>query len=138
MKRFFNNKILLTVFSVLLITAAVFGVANSSNSVFAKSAAELACEGTGATYDAGTKTCGSSRPLFGSGSFASKIINTLLFLVGGAAVIMVIIGGIRYVISAGDQNAVTAAKNTILYAIMGLVIAMLAYALVRFIVSALS
>ena len=51
---------------------------------------------------------------------------------------MVIIGGIRYVISAGDQNAVTAAKNTILYAIMGLVIAMLAYALVRFIVSALS
>lgn len=46
---------------------------------------------------------------------------------------MLIIGGIRYVLSQGDQSAVTSAKNTILYAIIGIVVAMLAYGAVRFI-----
>jgi hypothetical protein len=46
---------------------------------------------------------------------------------------MLIIGGVRYVVSAGDQNAVTSAKNTILYAIIGIVIAFLAYAAVNFV-----
>ncbi|MBP6041433.1 hypothetical protein KA529_00215 [Candidatus Saccharibacteria bacterium] len=103
------------------------------------SSAQLACEGTGATYDVATKTCGSTgKALFGPGGIVSKVINTLLFLVGGLAVLMVIVGGIRYVVSAGDQNAVTAAKNTILYAIIGLVIAFLAYGIVQFLVGALS
>jgi multisubunit Na+/H+ antiporter MnhB subunit len=46
---------------------------------------------------------------------------------------MLIIGGIRYVVSAGDQNAVTSAKNTILYAIIGIIVAFLAYAAVNFV-----
>ena len=46
-------------------------------------------------------------------------------------------GGVNCVISAGDQNAVTGAKNTILYAIIGLVISFLAFAAVRFVVGAL-
>ncbi len=49
------------------------------------------------------------------------------------AVIMIIIGGIRYIISNGDQNAVTGAKNTILYAIVGLVIAIFGWAIVNFV-----
>jgi hypothetical protein len=48
---------------------------------------------------------------------------------------MIVLGGFRYVISAGDQNAVTAAKNTILYAVIGLVVAFLGSAAVNFIVS---
>ena len=47
---------------------------------------------------------------------------------------MLIIGGIRYVVSGGDSGAVTSAKNTILYAIVGIVVAILAYALVNFVV----
>lgn len=62
-----------------------------------------------------------------------NIINILLFLAGIAAVIMIIIGGIRYVTSSGDQSQVTAAKNTILYAVIGLVVAALAFAIVNFI-----
>jgi multisubunit Na+/H+ antiporter MnhB subunit len=57
----------------------------------------------------------------------------MLFIIGAIAVIMLIIGGIRYVVSAGDQNAVTSAKNTILYAIIGIVVAFLAYAAVNFV-----
>jgi hypothetical protein len=71
--------------------------------------------------------------LFGPNSIFVTITNIMLFIIGAIAVIMLIIGGIRYVVSAGDQNAVTSAKNTILYAIIGIVVAFLAYAAVNFV-----
>lgn len=58
----------------------------------------------------------------------------MLFLVGAVSVIMVVVGGLRYVISGGNSASVGAAKNTILYAIVGLVIALLAYAIVNFVI----
>lgn len=103
-----------------------------------QSQAELACRGSGGTWDGDECNSGEAgNCLFGSGCVVTGIINVLIFLAGGLAVIMIIIGGIRYVISAGDQNAVTAAKNTILYAVIGLVVTMLAYAAVQFIISSL-
>lgn len=66
-----------------------------------------------------------------------RITDILLFLVGAIAVIMLIIGGIRYVVSGGDQSQVTAAKNTILYAIIGIVVAVLAYAAIQFVLGVL-
>lgn len=72
----------------------------------------------------------------GEGSIFKIVTNVLLFLVGAISVIMLIIGGIRYVISGGDQAQVTSAKNTILYAIVGIVIALLAYAAVNFVTGA--
>ena len=71
--------------------------------------------------------------LFGSGSIFTTIVNILLFLIGAISVIMLIIGGIRYTISAGDSGNVTAAKNTIMYAIIGLIIAFLAFAIVNWV-----
>lgn len=65
------------------------------------------------------------------------IVNIMLFIVGAVAVIMLIIGGIRYVTSAGDQTRVTGAKDTILYAVVGIVVAVLAYAVVNFVLGAL-
>ncbi|MDO8336593.1 MAG: hypothetical protein Q7T74_07535 [Candidatus Saccharibacteria bacterium] len=67
-----------------------------------------------------------------------NVTNIILFLVGAVAVIMLIIGGLRYVSSNGDQNAVTGAKNTILYAIIGIIVAFLAYAAVQFVVGSLT
>ena len=66
-----------------------------------------------------------------------KITNTILYIVGIVAVIMLIVGGIKYVISGGDSKKVTDAKNTVLYAIIGLVVAFLAFAIVNFVISAL-
>ncbi len=74
----------------------------------------------------------------GNNSIFGRVTNILLFLVGAISVIMLIIGGIRYVISGGDQAQVTAAKNTILYAIVGIVVAFLAYAAVNFVTQALA
>ncbi len=66
-----------------------------------------------------------------------NIINVILYVVGILAVVMVIIGGVQYTTSGGDQAAVTKAKNTILYGIVGLVIAILAYAIVNFVIGKL-
>lgn len=72
--------------------------------------------------------------LFGVSGTFSTITNVLLFIIGAIAVIMIVIGGLRYVISGGDSNQVTAAKNTILYAIVGIIVAILAYAVVNFVI----
>ncbi len=67
--------------------------------------------------------------LFGTGGIFSTIVNVLLFIIGAVAVVMLIYGGFRYVMSGGDASAVTAAKNTILYAVVGIIVALLAYAI---------
>ena len=63
-----------------------------------------------------------------------NVINVLLFIIGVVSVIMIIVGGIKYVLSNGDSSQITAAKNTILYAVIGLIVALLAYAIVNFVV----
>ncbi len=75
--------------------------------------------------------------IFGADGVFERIVNLLLFLVGAISVIMLIIGGIRYVVSAGDQNQVTGAKNTIMYAIVGIVVSVLAWGIVNFILTRL-
>ncbi len=68
------------------------------------------------------------------GDRVSTVVNILLFIIGTLSVIMIILGGIRYVISQGDSTQITNAKNTILYAVIGLIVALLAYAIVNFVV----
>jgi hypothetical protein len=48
---------------------------------------------------------------------------------------MIVIGGLRYVVSGGDASQVQGAKNTILYALVGIIIAILAYAAVNFVIN---
>lgn len=62
-----------------------------------------------------------------------KIVSFALGILGGVAVIVIIIAGILYTISAGDAGKVKKAKNTILYAVIGLVVAMLSSAIIAFI-----
>ena len=63
------------------------------------------------------------------------IINVFSLVVGIIAVIMIIIGGIRFVLSGGDSANVSAARNTILYAIVGLIIVALAQVIVHFVLA---
>lgn len=83
------------------------------------------------------KCDGCPSDLFGDAGIFKQVTNTILYIVGIIAVIMLIIGGIKYVVSGGDSKKVTDAKNTVLYAIIGLVIAFLAFAIVNFVISAL-
>ena len=63
------------------------------------------------------------------------IIGLLLFAIGTISVIMIIVGGIRYVISNGEASRIKSAKDTILYAVIGLIVSLLAYAIVNFVLT---
>lgn len=64
----------------------------------------------------------------------TTVINTLLYVLGIIAVIMIVIGGIRYTTSSGDPSGVKSAKDTIIYSVVGLIVAILAYSIVNFVV----
>jgi cytochrome bd-type quinol oxidase subunit 2 len=65
----------------------------------------------------------------------SNVINILSSLVGVVAVVMLIVGGFRYITSGGDSNRVASAKNTIIYALIGVVIVALAQIIVQFVLN---
>lgn len=66
----------------------------------------------------------------------NTMINVVLGIIGLLAVIMVIYGGFKIVMSEGSADKVKSGKETILYGIVGLLIALLAFALVNFVLSA--
>lgn len=69
------------------------------------------------------------------GDIIKLIVDVLLYIIAAVSVVMIVIGGFRYVVSQGDSSAVTSAKNTILYAVIGLLVAIFAYAIVHFVIS---
>ncbi len=114
----------------LLITSLIMGMA-----MFAPSLAFAATT----TTDAKAKVCegigGCDAPA-GEKSVAdivATVINILSWIVGIAAVIVVLFGGLRYVISTGDSSKISSAKDTIVYALIGLVIVAMAQVIVRFV-----
>ena len=63
----------------------------------------------------------------------SAIVDTMLYVLGAVAVIVIIIAGILYTTAGGDPALITKAKNTLLYTVVGLVVAISAYAIVKFV-----
>lgn len=117
----------------LVVPALVLGLALVTPDVaHAQNCTDVTQGGIGSGADC-AKPTNAAENLFGDGSIFNTVTNILLFLIGAISVVMLIIGGIRYVVSGGDQGAVTSAKNTILYAIIGIVVAFLAFAAVRFV-----
>lgn len=98
------------------------------------SAKSAACEGvalTGGSCDNGSN--GSSAKQINS--VIATVINLFSLVVGVTAVIMIMVGGFKYITSTGDSSSINSAKNTILYAIIGLVIVALAQVIVRFVLT---
>jgi hypothetical protein len=81
------------------------------------------------------RATGMPAELIGDNGVFGRITNVILLIVGIVSVIMLIYGGLRYILSGGDSKKVTDAKNTILYAIIGLIISLLAYAIVNFVLT---
>ncbi|GAC1387307.1 MAG: hypothetical protein NVS1B7_1800 [Candidatus Saccharimonadales bacterium] len=88
------------------------------------------------TTAGGTSTCGD---VGANGDNLTKllklVINIFSLIVGVVAVVMIIIGGLKYITSGGDSGNITGAKNTILYAIIGLIVVALAQFIVRFVLT---
>ena len=69
-----------------------------------------------------------------SHSTISTPISWAFWLLAAIAVIMIIVGGIKYVTSQGNQQQLQSAKSTILYAVVGLLVAIAARAIVQLVV----
>lgn len=61
---------------------------------------------------------------------------TIVFgILGTIAVLMMVMGGIKYIIAKGNPGDLAKAKDTILYAAIGLGICIMAYSIVLFVLS---
>ena len=66
-------------------------------------------------------------------SVVEALINGVIVMVGIVAVIIIIVGGQRFIVSQGDSSKITAARGMIIYGVVGLVVALVAFAVVNFI-----
>lgn len=62
-----------------------------------------------------------------------NILNAVYSWAGIIAVLMIIIGGLMYVISGGNQSNITKAKDTIVYSVIGLVVVIMAFTITQFV-----
>ncbi|MDQ3158535.1 MAG: pilin [bacterium] len=78
-------------------------------------------------------TCDTEDPDVAINRIIETVINIFSLVVGVVSVIMIIIGGFRYITSGGESAGTTSAKNTILFAIVGLIVVALSQVIVRFV-----
>lgn len=67
-----------------------------------------------------------------------NVLQTVLNFMALLAVVMIVIAGIRYVFSQGEQEATDKARKTIVFAVIGLIIILLASAIVSFVTGVVS
>jgi hypothetical protein len=91
------------------------------------------CQGVSVASGTGCDSAGSSKLTLGG--IATSAVNIFSWVVGVAAVIMIIVGGFRYITSGGSSDKVGSAKNTLIYAIVGLIIVALAQFIVHFVIN---
>ena len=112
----------------LSIVAIGLGVIAWNSPVALADAKDEICKGVGASTNSGcTDTSGSLQRVINAG------INIFSVIIGIVAVIMIMVGGLKYITAAGDSGKVSSAKSTILYAIVGLVVVALAQIIVSFV-----
>ncbi|MGH7142138.1 MAG: hypothetical protein ACREF5_01545 [Candidatus Saccharimonadales bacterium] len=117
--------------SIGFLLAGVLGVILNGSTYAANTPASEACQGVALT--SGGSGCGDNGAQVGN--VVIVIINLLSAIVGIAAVIMVIIAGLRFTTSAGNPQSVAGARSALLYALVGLVVVALAQVLVHFVLS---
>jgi succinate dehydrogenase/fumarate reductase cytochrome b subunit len=65
----------------------------------------------------------------------AQVITTLLIWGGAIALLFIIFGGFRYIISLGNPESVEKARSTVLYAVLGLILIFLAYLIVAYVLN---
>ncbi len=131
----FRRILLISVTLISVVASNWLLPAPASADTSTDAAKQQACIGSGGTWtNPGTgAVCVSSGPSLDN-TIASAV-NILSIIVGIVAVIMMMVGGFRYITSGGDANAVSKAKQTITYAIIGLVLVFFAQILVKYVVT---
>ncbi|PIS42405.1 MAG: hypothetical protein COT24_03715 [Candidatus Kerfeldbacteria bacterium CG08_land_8_20_14_0_20_40_16] len=107
----------------------VGSLAALSTLLVAKSAYALSVTGFGETLDLGSADLQAT---------VIAIIQWILGLLGLIAVIMILIGGFKWMTAGGNEEKIESAKKLLTAAIIGLVIILLAWAIVIFAIGVLS
>ncbi len=76
----------------------------------------------------------SSLPNHSPGNVIASILNIVFAITASISVLMIVIGGMRYITAHGDASATERARSTIIYAVVGLVITMAAFSIVTFVI----
>jgi hypothetical protein len=126
--------------SVLLglsVLCAGFLVVGSIPSAHAQTRDDV-CEGVQIATGAGCDATATQQADTAVNRTVATAVNLFSFVVGVAAVIMVMLGGFRYITAGGDSGKISSAQQTIIYALVGLVVVALAQILVRFVLNRVS
>jgi hypothetical protein len=92
------------------------------------------CNEAGASSSAYcNETNNQTNNITGAGGVIIKAVNIISIIAGVAAVAVIIIGGLRYVLSGGDSNSTKGAKDMIIYALVGLVVIVVAQSIILFV-----
>lgn len=74
-------------------------------------------------------------PTIGADKVFEGILNGVYYMIGIAAVIALIVGGIMYATSSGDANGISKAKNIIIYAVVGIIVTLMAFTITGFVIN---
>lgn len=120
-------------FKLAILTAAITftGVAAMVPAVAHADFKGDACDGIN-TLSGGSSGCSSNGDK-AINTLGHTIIQIFSIIVGFISVVMVIIGGLRYITANGDSSAAASARSTIVYALIGLVVVAIAQVLVHFV-----
>lgn len=87
---------------------------------------------------ANSPTCGSrttKNPLTGENGLLMKITFVVAAIAGFAAVVVILISGVRYMTAGGDAQKATGARHTLIGALVGLAIISFASLIIMFVIS---
>lgn len=79
----------------------------------------------------GSETVNGLPNIVADSNTVTDVLNIFFAVLGAIAVIMIVFGGWKYVISRGEAQATAQAKDTILYALIGLAVCLFASAVVN-------
>lgn len=65
----------------------------------------------------------------------ANLVYWLILLVGTIAVIFIIVGGIRFIVSGGDAKKLDGARKTVVFSVLGLMLVFLSFFIINFIAS---
>lgn len=80
---------------------------------------------------------GTDNSFTGPDGILAKATNIISFIVGVAALIVIIISGLQFVLATGDPSRIANARNALIYALIGIGVAIFAQVIVRFVVNKL-
>lgn len=101
----------------------------------AASSKDAVCSGAGLAGGSGGSGCTPTPGSPSADSVLKRGLNLFSAIIGIIAVVMIMVGGLKYITSQGESANVASAKNTILYAAIGLVVVALAQVIVRFVLN---